>query len=169
MGSKHLAFVPMIALVLGLDQLGKHHAMAHLGLGERVAILGDGLAMTHVPSVGGAFGVFRDWLPAAQLIGFAALSIMAALVVLVFYRGLARGERGTAAALGAILGAIASNGLDRLRFGAGIDFLHLGPTAADGFPDFNLADVALVLGVATLIIELLAHEMASRAAERPRV
>ena len=33
-------------------------------------------------------------------------------------------------------------------------------------PDFSVADVAIVLGVATLIVELLASEMAARATER---
>lgn len=163
-----MVFLPVLVVVLSLDQLGKQHVVRTLGLGERVPLLGDLLALTHLPSVGGAFGVFREWLPGAQLIGFALLSIAATMLVLSFYRGLAPGEHGGAAALGAILGGIASNGVDRLRYGSGLDFLHLGSTTSDAMPDFNLADVAIFLGVVTLIVELLATEMAARAAERPR-
>ncbi|MAG30762.1 MAG: signal peptidase II [Deltaproteobacteria bacterium] len=168
MVSKRMVFLPAIIVVLALDQVGKQHVVQTLGLGERVPLLGDLLALTHVPSAGGALGVFRDWLPGAQLIGFALLSTAATLLVLSFYRRLAPGEQGAATALGAILGGIASNGIDRLRYGSGLDFLHLGSTSADALPDFNLADVAIVLGVVTLIVELLATEMAARASERPR-
>ncbi len=137
-----------------------------LDVGGRRAVLGNVLSWTHVPAMGGAFGFFQDWLPGAQLIGFSALALCATAVIGVFYRGLAPGEQGTAASLGAILGGIGSHTIDRLRYGSGLDFLHIGPTTSNAIPDFSLADVAIVLGVATLIVELLATEMASRAHER---
>jgi lipoprotein signal peptidase len=61
-----------------------------------------------------------------------------------------------------------SNSVDRYRVGASLEFLHVGPTASSLLPDFNLADLAILLGVGALIVELLATEMAARAAERPR-
>ena len=51
---------------------------------------------------------------------------------------------------------------------SGLDSIHVGPIRSDAVPDFSLADVAIVLGAATLVVELLATEMAGRAAERPR-
>ena len=168
MNSKRIAFLLLAFTVILFDQLGKFHAARTIEIGGRVPLLGDLLALTHLPVAGGAFGFFQDWMPSSQLIGFALLSIMATLVIITFYRGLARGEHGSAAALGAILGGIASNTVDRVRYGSGFDFLHLGPVTADTVPDFNLADVAIVLGVVTLIVELLATEMAARVSERPR-
>lgn len=167
MNSKRKAFLLLTFTVVLLDQIGKLHAARTIEIGERVPLIGDLLALTHLPAAGGAFGFFRDWMPAAQLTGFALLSIMATVVIVAFYRGLARGEHGSAAALGAILGGIASNTIDRVRYGSGLDFLHLGGVEVDALPDFNLADVAIVLGVVTLIIELLATEMAARVSERP--
>jgi lipoprotein signal peptidase len=168
MGTKRAVFLPVAGVTIALDQLGKQHAMQLLEAGAREPMIGNLLAWTHVPSMGGAFGFFRDWLPGSQLIGFALLSLCAACLIALFYRGLAPGEQGIAAALGSILGGIASQTIDRLRYGTGIDFLHLGPPNSNTLPDFNLADIAIVLGVVTLIIELLAHEMTARAAERPR-
>ena len=66
-----------------------------------------------------------------------------------------------------MLGGIASHTIDRLRYGSGVHFLHFGSVTSNRLPDFSLADVAIVLGVATLIIELLATEMTARASERP--
>jgi len=168
MNSKRLVFIPVAAGAVLLDQLGKLHATRTLEAGERSPLLGDVLALAHVPAASGAFGIFRELTPQAQLIGFALLSIVSIAVIVLFYRGLAPRELGNAAALGAVLGGIASNTLDRLRYGFGIDFLHLGPIDAEGMPDFNLADVSIVMGVVTLIVELLATEMAARASERPR-
>ncbi|HEB90185.1 MAG TPA: signal peptidase II [Deltaproteobacteria bacterium] len=168
MNAKQSSFLPLAAVIVAIDQLGKLHASRSIEVGARVPLVGDFVALTHLPSAGGALGLFRNWSPTLQLAGFALLSIVALAVIITFYRGLAPGERGSAAALGAILGGIVSNGIDRVRYGSGIDFIHLGSIETDGIPDFNLADVAIVLGVATLIIELLATEMAARASERPR-
>lgn len=169
MGTKRAVFLPVAGVVIALDQLGKSHVMQLLEVGARQPIITDVLAWTQMPSVGGAFGFFRDWLPGSQLIGFALLALSAACILVAFYRGLAPGEQGSAAALGSILGGIASQTIDRLRYGTGLDFLHIGSISSDTIPDFNVADIAIVLGVVTLIVELLATEMAARAAERPRV
>lgn len=168
MGSRYAAFGLLGLAVLVLDQVGKRHVADHLALGERVPLVGSLLALAHEPSAGGALGLLRDWSPEAQLVAYAVLSGGAMLLAFVFLRSLAPRDLGTAAALGAIFGGVASNGLDRTRGGATVDFLHLGPTASSLLPDFNLADLAILLGVGTLIIELLATEMAARAAERPR-
>lgn len=168
MGTKRVVFLPTAMAALALDQLGKAHAMQRLEVGAREPLLGDALAWTHAPSMGGAFGFFSDWLPSAQLMGFAMLALSATVICVLFYRGLAPGEQGSAAALGAMLGGIASHSLDRLRFATGVDFLHVGPIGSNIVPDFNVADIAIVLGVVTLIVELLASEMVARASERPR-
>ncbi len=167
LGTKRAAFLPVAIVALGLDQLVKRHVTQTLDVGDRAPLLGDALALTHVPAVGGAFGVFRDWLPGAQLIGFSALALCATVAIVGYYRALAPREQGNAAGLGAMLGGIASHALDRLRYGSGLDSLHVGPLDSNAVPDFSLADVAIVLGVATLVVELLATEMAGRAAERP--
>jgi signal peptidase II len=168
MNSKRLAFIPLALTVVLLDQLGKLRAASTIEVGARVPFLGDVLSLTYLPAAGGALGFIQDWMPAAQLVGFASLSVVSTIVIVLFYRGLAPPEHGSAAALGAILGGIASNTLDRVRYGSGVDFLHLGPVTSAGLPDFNLADVSIMLGVVTLIVELLATEMAARASERPR-
>lgn len=165
-GSKGLAFASFVAIALVVDQLVKAHVTERLEVGARRAILGDFLSFAHVPSMGGAFGFFRDWLPADQLVGFFVLAGATACIVLVFYRSLARGEQGSAAGLGLILGGLASHVVDRLRYGTGLDCLHIGSPDGNRVPDFSVADVAIVLGVATLIVELLATEMAARATER---
>ncbi len=165
---KRAVLIGVGVCVLGFDQLGKSQAMGRLAEGERVPLLGEFLSLAHVESSAAALGLFRSWSAESQSMVFGILSLVCATIVLSIYRGLARGEHGSAAALGAILAGVFSNAFDRFRFGAGIDFLHLGAPDNTWLPDFNLADVAIVLGVVALIFELLATEMATRAQETPR-
>lgn len=158
----------MGAVIVAGDQLGKRHVEATLEIGERVPIIGSLLALVREPTQSGGFGLFRHWSPEAALAGYGGLSLVAIGIAIVFLRALAPRELATAAALGAVIGGIGSNLLDRMRSGASLDFLHFGPTASSFLPRFNLADLAILLGVGTLIVELLATEMAARAAERPR-
>jgi lipoprotein signal peptidase len=158
----------MAGLVLAADRTGKLYAMQAIDSGERVPFVGELLSLANLRVSGGAFGLLRDWAPTTQLAALGFLSLVCAVVVVGFYRGLAPGEHGSAAALGAVLAGVIGNFVDRLQYGSSIDFLHLGPPTASQLPDFNLSDVAIVLGVVTLIVELLAAEMAARAQERPR-
>ncbi len=168
MNSKQLGFFPLVFIVVFFDQLGKLYVVNSLPAGGRVQLIGGVVSFAHSPTAGGAFGLFSSWTPVAQLIGFVFLFVIVAFVVASFYRGLAPREFGSAVGLGAILGGTISNTFDRLRFGSGLDFLHFGSASVDTLPDLNLADIAIVLGVVTLIVELLATEIAARASERPR-
>ena len=163
-----MAFILLALVVVLLDQLAQLHTAKTLEIGESQLLIENVLSLTHVLTGVGVFGLFDDWLPTAQRVGFALLSIVSIVVVASFYRGLAPGEYGMAGALGLMLGGIVSHTVDFIQIGGGIDFLHVGPIDSMAWPDFNVADVAIVLGVVTLIVELLATEMAARASERRR-
>jgi signal peptidase II len=66
-------------------------------------------------------------------------------------------------ALGLILGGSLGNLSDRAFRGEVVDFLHFRLWQGVAWPDFNVADTCIVLGVTALIIELLASEGAARA------
>lgn len=168
MRSKRAAFLPMAFGVVLLDQLCKLHTTLTLPVGTQTFLIEDVLSLAHDPLAAGAFGFLAGWAPASQLIGFALLSMITVAIVAAFYRGLAPGEFGSAVGLGMILGGIVSHSFDRLRVGSSVDFIHLGSAGFETVPNFNFADVAIILGVVTLIVELLATEMAARVSERPR-
>ena len=90
------------------------------------------------------------------------------IVVIVLWGWLSRAEnRLTAVSLGLIIGGALGNAIDRLAHGAVVDFalLHL-TTASFSFNwyVFNLADVAIVAGVAGLLYETF---LGGRAAKAP--
>jgi signal peptidase II len=89
-------------------------------------------------------------------------------VVVVLWAWLSQAEnRLTAVSLGLIIGGAIGNAIDRLVHGAVVDFalLHITTeTWAFNWYVFNLADVAIVAGVAGLLYETL---LGGRAAKAP--
>ena len=87
-----------------------------------------------------------------------ASTLFAIGLIISFFRQLAPGDRLSALALGLILGGAVGNLLDRLRYGEVVDFLHFTLWGGYSWPDFNFADRFIVVGVALLVLELLATE-----------
>jgi lipoprotein signal peptidase len=75
-----------------------------------------------------------------------------------------------AIAIGAIAGGAVGNVLDRLRYGAVVDFIHAHVTLAGqvwSWYVFNLADAAIVCGVAALVLDgLWSRDARSQPASR---
>ena len=91
-------------------------------------------------------------------------SVVAIGIILSFFRQLAPGDRLSSLALGLILGGACGNLTDRITRDEVVDFLHFRLWGGYSWPDFNLADSFIVVGVAILILELLATEGEDRAA-----
>lgn len=152
-------------LAFSADWLSKLWVSSALELeGDLVPVIDGFFFISHVRNPGAAFGLFAEWPLELRRIGFATIAAVAAWVVVVFYRGLAPGDRFNALALGLVLGGGLGNLWDRLVRGEVIDFLHCKLWGPWSFPDFNLADVFIVSGVGLLMIELLVSEGLARAA-----
>lgn len=151
---------------LPADQLTKAWVAANVpreSFADRIPIIEDFFYISHARNPGAAFGLMIDWSPHWRLLVFAIAFSMASAVVLSFYRGLAPGDRFNACALGFIMGGAMGNLIDRITRGEVIDFLHFRLWGDRAWPDFNLADCFIVVGVAALMLELLASEGAIRA------
>ncbi len=120
-------------------------------------------SQTSVRNSGAAFGLFQDSPAAIRLTFFIGISIGAIALIIQFLRRLAPGDRLSALALGLILGGAVGNLIDRIRLGEVVDFLHFVLWGGYAWPDFNLADSWIVVGVGLLVLELLASEGEERA------
>lgn len=100
---------------------------------------------------GVSFGMFNMGESGGRWI-LVGLALVMAAALLVWLGRVA--QRHLAIAIGAIIGGALGNAVDRLHHGAVADFLdfHLGRWH---WPAFNLADSAIVLGVAVLLIDAL--------------
>ena len=110
-----------------------------------------GLDLSMVWNRGVTFGLLSGDGPWNHLI----LALVAAGIALFLLRWLARAEtRMVAVALGAVIGGAVGNVVDRLRFGAVVDFVDAHAWGWHWYV-FNIADAGIVCGVAALIGDAL--------------
>jgi signal peptidase II len=152
---------PFTALGLGIavlacaaDQALKLWLLFVFKLAERgVVALGPFVELVLTWNTGISYG----WFQQESALGQWALLAFKALAVGLLWVWLARaGSRSSALALGLIIGGAFGNAIDRLAYGAVADFvlLHIETaTARFNWYVFNLADVAIVAGVAVLLYE----------------
>jgi signal peptidase II len=143
-------------VVLMADQASKWWILNVLDLPElRQVVLLPVLNLTMVWNHGVTFGLLNglgDW-------GHVILAGVALAVVVALGFWLRRAESRTmAVAIGAIAGGAVGNVIDRVRFGGVVDFIHVHvatPWGDVSWYVFNVADAAIVCGVAALILESL--------------
>ncbi len=150
-------------IVLAADQASKSWVLTGLDLPAigNVDLL-PFLSLTMVWNRGVTFGLLGGLGGAGALI----LGGVAIVVVIALFVWLRRAEnRIVAVAIGAIAGGAVGNVIDRVRFGAVVDFLHAHAFGYSWYV-FNVADAAIVCGVAALILDgLRSKPSAARLAE----
>ena len=136
-------------VVLVLDQASKWVILASVMRPPRLIPLAPFFNLLLAWNRGVSFSLFDTGSPAAPwILSALALGIVAGLVV--WLRRLDR--RWPALGVGLVIGGALGNVVDRLRFGAVVDYLdvHL---AGYHWPAFNLADSAISVGVAVLLAD----------------
>ena len=139
--------------VLVLDQVTKVVVARSMTLYESIPLL-PFFSLTYVRNTGAAFGILGGLPPAVRLPLFCLVTIGAVFALMSYLRDLRPNETLAAVALGGILGGAAGNLLDRIRFHEVVDFLHLHYAGFD-WPMFNVADSAISVGVALVLIRSL--------------
>jgi len=142
-------------VVIALDRWSKTWVGHHIELGHAIPVIPNVFRITHVLNDGAAFSLFADsaspehvrWV----LIGFSTLAAVAVLIALV---KLGRKFTLTTAALALVLGGAIGNDYDRIRFASVVDFLEV-HIVHYHWPDFNVADSAIVTGACLLLLDAL--------------
>ncbi|HEU4906167.1 MAG TPA: signal peptidase II [Solirubrobacterales bacterium] len=132
-------------LTIALDQGAKALIESNLVTGEQVEVLGP-LSLTLAHNSGVAFGLASGG--GAALIALTAIAL--GFVVALFARSPTR--PGMWLAVGLLGGGAVGNLIDRVRAGAVTDYIDV-----LSWPPFNLADVAITLGVVVLALSYLAE------------
>ncbi|GAC1344971.1 MAG: signal peptidase II [Acetobacteraceae bacterium] len=140
----------LAAIVLLADQASKWWVLDVLRLPDRgsVPVL-PVLNLTMVWNQGVTFGLLhQEGALGPWILAGVALAVVVALTL-----WMRRAERVlVAGALGAIAGGAVGNVLDRVRFGAVVDFIHAHAWGWSWYV-FNVADAAIVCGVAVLVLD----------------
>lgn len=144
-------------LIVLLDRWTKRLVAAHIAMYTHIQIIPGFFRITHTENTGAAFSLFADspshW-KTVLLIGF---SFIAMVIVSVLLWKQSHALTMTGIALAFILGGAVGNLWDRVASGRVVDFL-LFYVKQYQWPVFNLADSAIVVGAALLVIEILFHK-----------
>ena len=147
MNLKILIFATLILLI---DQVTKVIVSSLIVLNTSVKVISNFFYLTYHHNYGAAWGILSkmNWLLiVASLIG-----------IIVVYRYIRTFKENTrnSIAFGLLFGGISGNMIDRVFIGYVRDFLDF--RIINNFPVFNVADMAIVIGVLLLIVAILKGE-----------
>jgi signal peptidase II len=145
------AMLGLITLpILGLDQLTKGYVASNIRLYSSYPIIPNWLDVTYTLNPGAAFSFFSTMPALDRQIFFLALSCIATVVLLVL---IARASTSLSSCVGfaMVLGGTLGNFIDRLVRGQVVDFIFFHHDWFS-YPVFNVADSAITIGVAIILI-----------------
>ena len=143
------ARLALAALLVMLDQASKLAVLRLLEPYQTIPLV-PGFNLTLAFNRGASFsflaeaGGWQRWL-------FSGISVAAAVVIMVLLHRTPRSDRLNGVGLSLVLGGAVGNLIDRLRLGHVIDFFDVYYRAWH-FPAFNIADSAITVGAALLVL-----------------
>lgn len=157
--SKYPLFGTLAVITVVLDQLSKIYIDRTFSLGQVKVVIDNHFYITHVRNPGAAFGILSE--SAWRLPFFLAVALVAVIGILWYLRTLAVTDTWMHLSLGLIFGGAVGNLIDRIRFGEVVDFVGV-HWYAYHWPAFNVADSAICVGVAIMLVCALQEELAKK-------
>ena len=157
------------AIIVLADRLTKTLVAARIPLGDAISVVPHFLRITHWLNEGAAFSLFADSAsPNTVRWGLIAFSALAATAVLIAMVRLGDRLTLTSGALALVLGGALGNLHDRIAYGSVVDFIEV-HIFGYHWPDFNVADSAIVTGACLLLLDSLLRkeERPSAASNEP--
>jgi signal peptidase II len=151
---KRLPHILLMLLVVVVDQASKAIVVRNIGLHDYVPLIDGLLSLSHVRNHGAAFGLLSDWNIPYQSLLLSTLSLLALGAIAAYFVRLPKSAWLPRLSLSLVLGGAVGNVIDRLRLGYVVDFVHVYWRDYQ-WPDFNVADSAITIGVALLVIDIL--------------
>lgn len=151
-------FLAVLAVVsLGADLGSKWWVVEHLDsptYDGRLRVLGDVMSFVSARNPGGAWGLLGEENASIRIPFFVAISVVAVIFILSLYRKLAPDQWALKWGLPLVLGGALGNLVDRIRYGHVVDFIAVRVTSTFTWPTFNVADIAIVVGVALMAVDM---------------
>ena len=148
-------------IIILIDQISKYIISSLLRVKESFVVIKHFFNLTHLNNHGAAWSLFN---------GKTILLILCGLVeVYIVYSSINdfKENKRNMIAFGLLLGGIAGNLIDRVILGYVRDFLDFNIFGYD-FPIFNIADIAIVIGVGLLMFGIIKGEDNGSSSKRKR-
>lgn len=167
-----MAFLLIVSVVtLVLDLGSKHWVTTRLDTagpgGRSVQIIDGVLAFISAKNRGGAWGLLQDESESIRKPFFMLISAAAILVIVTLYRRVTPEQTALKWGLPLVLGGAIGNLVDRVRYGYVVDFIDVTVTKDFRWPTFNVADIAIVAGVALMAIDMFTPRKSAPSAAAP--
>jgi signal peptidase II len=148
------AYLWIAGVIVALDQVTKALVDDFMTLHESRTIVEGLVRLTYVQNRGAAFGILSEAGLPYQSLMFSVVSLLALLAIALYAWRMPVQSRLPQTALAMVMGGAVGNLLDRARLGYVIDYVDMywGP---HHWPAFNVADSAITVGVALLVIDIL--------------
>jgi len=160
-----LKWIWLAIVVVIVDQLTKYIASNSLEMFQPVAVM-PMFNWTLMHNTGAAFsflaeaGGWQRWF-------FALIALIVSVVIVLWIKRLEAHEKWHAIALALILGGAIGNVIDRIWLGYVVDFIDVYYKTSH-WPAFNIADSAISVGVAMIIIESIREYLAEKSNEEKK-
>jgi signal peptidase II len=166
-GPRRLPWLLLIsAAVVVFDRFTKALVAARVPVGDAIPVVPHFLRITHWTNEGAAFSLFADSAsPHTVRWGLVAFSLFAAAVVLVILVRLGDRFTLTTVALALVFAGAVGNVHDRIAYGSVVDFIEVNIFGYH-WPDFNVADSAIVTGACLLLLDSLFPQKAPARSDR---
>lgn len=138
-------FFLLSLVIIAVDRLSKLWIHKHILEGEYIPVIPHVFRLSHVLNEGAAFSLFNDSPANPTRWALTAFSVVAAIIITVLLVRIGRRYSATALGLALVLGGALGNTWDRLQYKVVTDFLEV-RIYHYHWPDFNVADSAIVVG-----------------------
>lgn len=144
------------AAIIFLDQLTKIRVRTNLEKYVFYPVLGEWFGWQHVDNFGAAFGIFQGlrW----PLLLFA---IGVSVTILVYVLWVPTDRLLLRVLLGMQMAGALGNFIDRARQGFVTDFIRMGIPGVFVWPNYNVADISIVVGVIALAIYIIVEDVSA--------
>lgn len=136
-----MPIILLAVLVIAMDQYSKYYIQTSMVQGMSIPIIQNIFHITYVLNPGAAFGLLEH-----QTFFLIGIAIVLVAAILYFYRQIPA-NRLLYCSLGLLMGGAIGNLIDRVEIGYVVDFFDFRI-----WPVFNIADVAIVSGVAGIML-----------------
>lgn len=144
-----IVYLIIAAIAVGLDQVVKWWVTENIGFGETI-MANPILSLTHIRNEGAAWSILEG-----KMWFFYIVTAITSVVVVYFLYKNQEESKWLLVGLGLILGGAIGNFIDRLRLGFVVDMFQV---EFFNFPIFNVADIALTIGVICVFIYIILDE-----------
>jgi signal peptidase II len=152
-------------LIFVIDHITKLLARSNLESGRMIEIIPGYLRLSYARNTGVAFGLFDALQSAWKPYILASLAIVALAVIIFYSMRMPRDRNLLQLALALTMGGILGNFLDRIIRGYVIDFVEFHIREKFYWPNFNVADSAISIGIVLLLIDTFIHPASEDASE----